>query len=315
MDSNLPHGFPKKEQEFQNHHMDSTVWNYFKPRDDDIVICSYAKAGTTWTQQIVSQLIFNGEEGVPIHTMSPWLDLRISPNDVMLAAVEAQTHRRFIKTHLPAKALVVFPQVKYIYIARDGRDVLWSLYNHHCVFNDAGYKILNDTTDAPSRVGPPFPRPGNDIKKYFHEWLEKDGYPYWPFWENVQSWWNIRHLPNALFLHFACLKADMPKEIRRIAKFLNISIDESKWPAIFEHCSFEYMKNHGDMVVPAGGFFFDGADNFLFKGTNGRWLQTLTEAECKEYEDIAIKKLGPECANWLATGNWPEGDPFQKPNT
>jgi aryl sulfotransferase len=96
---------PEKTRDIHNHHMDSTVWDKFKFRDDDIVIGTYAKSGTTWTQQIVSQLIFNGAESVDVSTLSPWLDLRIMPPEA-LAALDTQTHRRFIKTHLPADALL-----------------------------------------------------------------------------------------------------------------------------------------------------------------------------------------------------------------
>lgn len=53
----------KKTRELHNHHMDSTVWNDFRFRDDDIAIATYGKSETTWPQQIVSQLIFNGAEG------------------------------------------------------------------------------------------------------------------------------------------------------------------------------------------------------------------------------------------------------------
>src|SRR5579871_3639955 len=53
--------WPKKTREIHNHHIDSTVWNDFKFRDDDIIISTYNKSGTTWMQQIVSQLLFNGE--------------------------------------------------------------------------------------------------------------------------------------------------------------------------------------------------------------------------------------------------------------
>ena len=88
--------YPNKAREFHNHHFDSTIWNDFKFRDDDIVIATYAKSGTTWVQQIVSQLIFNGEAGLPVAEMSPWLDLRIPPKAVKLPAVESQTHRRFL---------------------------------------------------------------------------------------------------------------------------------------------------------------------------------------------------------------------------
>jgi aryl sulfotransferase len=52
---------PVKTREIHSNHFDSTVWNEYTFRDDDIVIGTYAKSGTTWVQQIVSQLIFNGE--------------------------------------------------------------------------------------------------------------------------------------------------------------------------------------------------------------------------------------------------------------
>jgi aryl sulfotransferase len=55
--------WPKKTREIQNVICDSTRWNWFPFRDGDIVIATYAKTGTTWTQQIVRELIFKGEEG------------------------------------------------------------------------------------------------------------------------------------------------------------------------------------------------------------------------------------------------------------
>src|SRR3546814_8940526 len=88
------------------------------------------KSGTTWTQQIVGQLIFGGEPGVDVASISPWVDLRVPPREVKLPALEAQSHRRFLKTHLPVDALVFSPVAKYLYVARDGRDVVWSMYNH-----------------------------------------------------------------------------------------------------------------------------------------------------------------------------------------
>jgi aryl sulfotransferase len=103
-----PAPWPAKTRELHNHHFDSTAWNGFPFRDADIVIATYAKYGTTWLQQIVSQLIFNSEEGLEVAEMSPWVDLRVPPMEVKLPAIEAQTHRRFLKTHLPVDALVQF---------------------------------------------------------------------------------------------------------------------------------------------------------------------------------------------------------------
>jgi aryl sulfotransferase len=298
-------GWPQKTREIRSSHFDSTVWNDFAFRDDDIVIGTYAKSGTTWTQQIVAQLLFAGQEGLEVAEMSPWLDLRIPPKEVKLPAVEAQAHRRFLKTHLPVDALVYSPRAKYLYIARDGRDVVWSLHNHYARANDLLYQALNDT---PGRVGPPIGRPPADVRQYFLDWLEGDGYPLWSFWENIRSWWAIRHLPNLLLLHYAELKADLPGQIRRIADFLGIPVAEDRWPAILEHCSFEHMKRHATKTVPLGGAFWEGgAQTFVHKGTNGRWRDVLTAEDCRYYEAMARLELGEECAAWLRTGHRADG--------
>lgn len=292
--------WPEKSREFHNHHFDSTIWNDFKFRDDDIIIATYAKAGTTWMQQIVSQLIFNGEEELEVAEMSPWLDLRVPAKEVKLPAVEAQPHRRFVKTHLPVDALVYSPRAKYIYIARDGRDVVWSMYNHHATANEHWYHALNDT---PGRVGPPIEKPVASVHQYFLDWMEKDGHPFWPFWENVRSWWAIRHLPNLLMVHFEDLKRDLPGQMLRIAEFLEVPIDEARWPAIVEHCGFDYMKAHAEKSVPTGGAFWDGgASSFLHKGTNGRWRDVLTAKDNADYLKRAKKELGAAGARWLAEG-------------
>lgn len=119
---------PVKQREMHNHHMDSTIWNEVKFRPDDIIIATYGKSGTTWMQQIVGQLVLGPDPDLKAPELSPWMDLRALPKEVKLAQIEAQTHRRFLKTHLPVDALVVSPEAKYIYVARDGRDMVWSAY-------------------------------------------------------------------------------------------------------------------------------------------------------------------------------------------
>ena len=108
-----------------------------------------------------------------------------------LPEVEAQTHRRFLKTHLPVDALRFSPEAKYLYIGRDGRDVVWSMYNHHVNANNKWYEALNDT-----------PGPGRSADRaaagrhppVLARLDGPDGHPFWPFWENVRSWWEIRDL-------------------------------------------------------------------------------------------------------------------------
>ncbi|MEQ9663784.1 MAG: sulfotransferase domain-containing protein [Parasphingopyxis sp.] len=293
--------WPVKTREMHSHHFDSTVWNDLTFRDDDIVIATYAKSGTTWVQQIVSQLIFQGDVPGAIGDISPWVDLRVPPKEVKLEALEAQTHRRFLKTHLPVDALRFSRDAKYIYIGRDGRDVVWSFFNHFRNGNDELYAALNDT---PGLVGPPMPRLPDDVHAVYREWFDQDGSPLWSFWENIRSWWEIRNLPNVMLLHFADLKSDMEREMRTIANFLEITIPEQLWPTLVEHCGFAHMKANADQSAPLGGTLWNGGGaTFINKGTNGRWRDTLTAEECAAYEARAVAELGEDCARWLRDGS------------
>lgn len=299
MTQTRPVSWPAKTREIHNHHMDSTIWNNFEFRDGDIIIATWAKSGTTWTQQIVSQLIFNGVEGLNIPEISPWLDLRIMPPEA-IAAVRQQKHRRFLKTHLPADAMVISPKAKYIYVARDGRDAAWSAYNHLVNFRPETFEMFNK---APGRVGPELPAPGPSVERFYRDWFQRDGYPLWSFWENIRSWWSIRQLPNVMIIHFNDLRQDLPGSIRQIAAFLGIAIDETSFPLIVEHCSFDYMKRHAHLSAPLGGTIWEGgAQTFINKGTNGRWQATLRPADVRAYDARAIAELGPDCAAWLEMG-------------
>ncbi len=293
---------PIKTREIQTNHFDSTIWNDFRFRDDDVIVSTYGKSGTTWTQQILAQLLMGPNAELETGIISPWLDLRVPPKEVKLEEIEAQQHRRFVKTHLPTDALVFSEKAKYVYVGRDGRDVAWSLYNHHRKGNDTWYGALNDT---PGLVGPEFPlfKQGTDAHAYYTTWFEQDGYPFWPFWENIRSWWAIRELPNVMTVHFADMKADLEGEMRRIADFLEVTPASGDWPALVEYCTFDWMKRHGNLTAPLGGALWEGgSDSFLHKGENRRWADTLSAAEVAQYEARAVEELGEACAHWLANG-------------
>ncbi len=107
-------------------------------------------------------------------------------------------------------------------------------------------------------------------------------------------------------MHFANLKRDMPGQMRRMADFLDVPVDERRWEETLEYCSFDWMKRNATKSVPLGGAFWDaGAQVFINRGTNGRWAETLTAEDVAEYEGRAVRELGPECARWLATGEGP----------
>jgi aryl sulfotransferase len=100
----------------------------------------------------------------------------------------------------------------------------------------------------------------------------------------------------------------MEGQIRRIANFLGIEMAAERWPTIFDHCSFDWMKANAVKAAPLGGVFWDGgAQTFIHKGTNGRWREVLTAEESRKYERLALENLGPDCARWLAKGTLAQG--------
>ena len=299
---------PVHNRTYQNHHLDSSRWENFKVRDDDILVCTSMKSGTTWMQRIVSLLLFqNKPPAESFHDMSMWLDMRLAPLDETLEAIEAQTHRRFLKTHSPLNALPYFPEMKYIVIGRDVRDVFMSLWNHASNYTEGFIEALNNT---PGRVGEEFPPLYDDIHGLWHDWInrgnfewETDGYPFWSHLSFVQSWWDYRHLPNIYLVHFSDLLKDLEGEMRKVADFLDITVDEALWPSLVEQATFDNMKNNAVELLPGvDKIFAGGAKAFVNKGTNGRWRDVLTADELKESAAAVEHALSPDCARWLEEG-------------
>ena len=296
---------------YQNWMLDSTRWEHFKPRDNDIVVATPYKSGTTWMQTIVFHLIFQDLQVRPIHELSPWLDRRLDPLNDIIDRLETQTHRRCIKTHLPLDGLIYFPQVKYIVVSRDARDVFMSLWNHHSNFTAEVYEVFNNT---PGRVGDPLPPSPENIRDFWLEWItrgwfewESEGYPHWSNLRHVQTWWNYRHLPNILFVHYNNLLQNLDGELRRIADYLNIDILPETLVSIGELVTFRRMKENAEQLLPGIDFAFKGgAQTFINKGTNGRWRDVLTADDLKLYDAAVARELTPDCAYWLEHGRLSE---------
>lgn len=291
--------WPRKQREIVDSHLDSTIWNEFEFRDDDIVIANWGKSGCTWLQQIVGALLFQDTENVRVADISPWVEFAYAPRASTLSLLSEQTHRRFFKTHLPVDALLYSPRAKYLYIARDGRDVAWSLFNHFRRLSDGWYRMMNLARGDFGALPAAQPR---DFRSFFSRWLD-DGYPFWPFWPSIHSWWQIRDLPNVLFLHFLQLHGDMAGTVERIAAFLGITVPESRWGAVLERCTHSYMAKNASRIIAGGDFVFaDGAAAFFNGGQHAGWRGQLTEADLQRYSAAQSTQLSSACAQWLETG-------------
>lgn len=305
---------------YQNAVLDSTRWQAFTPRTDDIVISTSYKSGTTWAMAIVRELVVHQMRQAgftdpaqfpgPDSASSLWPDARwICPVDELQVALEAQLHRRFLKSHLALDGLPIYPQVKYLIVARDPRDVFMSLWNHHRGITD---EFLNLINRYPGRVGDPFPRCPDDIHDFWAAWIsrswfawEQEGYPFWGNMHHNQSWWNYRHLDNILLVHYADLKADPLGEIRRIAAFLGIAITDEALAHVVDRTSFAAMRLRAiaaDAASDAPSPFREGAKTFFHQGTNGRWRDVLTDDELAMYEQTKANVLTSDCVRWVELG-------------
>jgi aryl sulfotransferase len=309
--------------------MDSHRWDAFAPRPDDIVIGTYPKCGTTWTQRIVDLLIFQSPEPRPAMLTAPWLDsVMFQPVETDLATLMAQRHRRFVKTHLPFDAVPIWDEVKYIHVARDGRDSCMSFHNHQFNTRPQWRQGVMEKAFADPRLmavlqakGPPSPIP-EDPRQFYLNWIETaeaevtEGYGIeMPFFEFETTYWRERRRTNVLFVHYNDLKADLAGEMRRIAEFLEIETPPALLPQLAEAASFAAMKRDAAAIVPIADTVWEGgAERFVYKGVNGRWRDVLTADDLDRYEALAARKWTPAQAAWIRDGRRLAGDPRDAPD-
>ena len=274
---------------------DNRRWANFEPRADDIYVCTPAKCGTTWTQTIIANLIFGGEDlPQPVMQLCPWVEAVFNPEESMFENLSKQTHRRAIKSHCAADGIPWFDDAKYIFVGRDARDVFMSMSNHL-----ERMKHIEDMNAlAASEDRPEMPKYDGDIHAFYDQWMNNSS----DFFDIAASYWERRSQDNLLFVHYADLKQDLAGGVKRIARFLDIELTEPQYQTVTERSSFEYMRNHPEMVGDLEVMFEGGLKGFIFKGTNGRWRDVLSEEEVGVYKSRAQQWLPNDAIKWLENG-------------
>ena len=263
---------------------DSARWDGFEFRADDIVICSPAKAGTTWTQMLCALLIFRTDQfDAPLTEISPWIDMFTATRDDVFARLAAQSHRRFIKTHTPLDGIAFPPEVTRICVARDPRDIALSWANHIDNTNmtemfTARYHAVGwDDLDG---LTPPPPPPEDPAERF---WLWVDDEENHPTAGNLvgvlqhyQLFWDHRNTPCVGLFHYSDYQADLPREMRRLATLLGIEIDDDEIARLAQSASFERMRERSEQLSPevVVGMWNDPRE-FFHRGTTGQWRDVI----------------------------------------
>ena len=174
------------------------------------------------------------------------------------ARLDAQQHRRFIKTHTPLDGLPVVGSCTYLCVARDPRDVVISAY----------YAYLNVNVDAVLEAqraagalagdtpGPAATAPRPDFPTWFGWWVNSPPPPANPVGSltglcaHLRTSWEQRDASNVILVHYRNLEQHLESEMRRIADALGITVDDTAWASLVRAAGFEAMRSRADELVP-----------------------------------------------------------------
>jgi len=288
---------------------DSARWDGFVFRPGDIVISAPSKAGTTWTQMICALLVFQTPElPAPLTTLSPWLDMRVRPVGDVHARLEAQTHRRFVKTHTPLDGLPMDRRVTYLAVGRDPRDIVVSLRHHgQNLRRDVIRRLVGELEPDPAPETRPHGGPAEG--EYMRRWVHNDESPLTNLdslrgvvWQTERAW-SQRQRPNVVLVHYGDLARDREGQMRRLADRLDIVVPDQVWPALITAAGFDQMRAHSADLVPDErlGIMAD-TRSFFRGGTSGEWRRVFTDEDRADYDARVAELAAPDLADWLHHG-------------
>jgi hypothetical protein len=249
----------------------------------------------------------------PMSELSPWVDMLTWPLDELVALVDAQTHRRFLKTHTPIDGLPWNPTVTYLCVGRDPRDVALSWDNHVAatdVDNLLNARIAAVGMDDLAELfpdGPPAP-PSEDPEERFWQWIESDPDRMLDsmvglanMLNHIDTFWARRQEPNVHLFHYAEMKADLGGQLRRLAGVLGVEIDDDELARLVDAASFESMRARADMLAPdtTHRIWQDNA-RFFDRARSGGW-RDIPGADGPRYHDRMSALSSPDVIAWLHT--------------
>ena len=236
--------------------------------------------GTTWTQRIISLIKNQGkDDGNFIMQAVPWIESDF-PAKIPIEDFDKMPSPRFFKSHSPynmmAGGLHHTSSAKYIYIARNPKDVAVSFYYHMRMFINLEY---SGTWDEFYQLY----KSGNVI---CGEWFD-----------HVLEWWKHRDAENILFLKYEDMKKDHRGAVKKMAEFMGYNLEKDVIDTIVEKSTLQSMKgnpatdgNALEVKLPEP-IFKPGEQPFLRKGIVGDWKNHFTPEQNAEFDAIYAEKM------------------------
>ena len=110
---------------------DNRRWDMVTIRQDDVVVVTPPKSGTTWMQTIVA-LLLSGDPDVEtdLSVKMPWVDMRVREMTEVADRLDAMRHRRSMKSHTPLDGLSLSDKAQYLCVFRHPLDAHFSFRQH-----------------------------------------------------------------------------------------------------------------------------------------------------------------------------------------
>ena len=254
--------------------------------------------------QMICALMIFGDTKLPgpLTELSPWLDISTRPVADVFATLEAQRHRRFIKTHTPLDGLPFDERATYVCVGRDPRDAAISWHNQ-LINSNREVLIRARAKAADPRSRPPAPRLMSRLERFWH-WTETAAPPEEGLellLHHLTTFWDRLQASNVVLVHYSDLRADLEGEMRRLAGRLDIAINTDSWVRLVAEAKFDRMRERADEVVPevtVDGLWPD-ASRFFNRGASGQWRSLLGPAEVRRYEARVRQLAAPDLAFWI----------------
>ncbi|XP_047638747.1 sulfotransferase 1C4-like [Phacochoerus africanus] len=290
------------------------IWA-FQARPDDLVIASYPKAGTTWTQEIVDLIQNDGDieksQRSPIQLRQPFLEWTRAtapsssrdtpapmsqepgtrPRHEVVQDVPVGTRGFGASMTAGVDHANAIPSPRTLKTHLPVQLLPPSFWEKNCKMI---YVARNAKDNMVSyyhfqRMNKRLPDPGS-WDEYFEIFLA--GKVLWGSWyEHVKSWWKKKDSHPILYLFYEDMLKDPKREIRKVMEFLGKNLKEEVLNKIVYHTSFDVMKNN-----PMTNYIDDKHLNhklspFMRKGVMGDWKNQFTEAQNKKFNEDYEKHM------------------------
>ncbi len=255
-------------------------------RDSDIYVSTFSRSGTTWMQIILYQLTTRGDMDFEhLFDVSPWILYSAIRNTIPKQVPEP----RILKTH---EAIDFFPPAtkgKFVYVVRDGKDVLVSLFHHKR--NSRGYD--------------------GSFDEHVKEFVDSSVRYNW--FDHTKQWLENNNQLPILIVRYEELILNFESSLQKIAAFCGITLTDEIVQRTIERASFAFMRQHQDKLGPHTSHFSGAAgtaayvvrrpDQFVRSGQIGEGLQTLTQAQLQLYQQRFDEVFQDKrMYSWLSSG-------------